>query len=396
MNEKRIIELKNNFYKNLVEDTMLFWTRNGIDRDYGGYYTTVDRKGIPRSSHKSMWIHGRFIWLLSRLYSTLEPREEWLELASHGVDFVRKYGFDDNGRMYFTVDRDGKPVRMRRYLFTEIFAVIGFSEYYRASGDSAALKTALEILDVINEFNGNPGALDPKYNSETFATRGHSMAMIQINMLQVLRNAHPEGDYASKIDKAIDEVLTYFVKPDEKALLETVASDGSILRDLPEGRCINPGHSIETAWFLLEEGKYRGDKSLIERALPILDWSLDRGWDPEYGGLFSFVDLDGHQPVQIEWDMKFWWPHNESIYATLLAYSLTGNRKYESWFEKIYSWSEEHFPDREMGEWYGYLHRDGSVSIDLKANGWKGPFHLPRQQLYCYKLLDEMVNKGFF
>ncbi len=390
MNEKRIIELKKHFYHGLVENTMPFWIKNGIDREYGGYYTTVDRQGVPISSHKNIWIHGRFIWLLSRLYSVVEPRKEWLDLASHGIDFMRKYAFNDNGRMNFTVDREGEPVRIRRYLFTEVFAIMGFAEYYRASGDPEALKTALNILKLINDLKDNPGVLEPKYNPDTFPSRGHSMAMIQINMFQVLREAHPEGDYTSMIDQAIDEVLTFFVKPDEKALLEAVATDGSIIRDLPEGRCINPGHSIETAWFLMEEGKYREDRTLIEKALKILDWSLERGWDPEYGGLFSFVDLDGFQPVQIEWDMKYWWSHNESIYATLLAYSLTGDSRYEKWFEKIHAWSEDHFPDHKFGEWFGYLHRDGSIAMDIKASGWKGPFHLPRQQLNCYRLLDEM------
>jgi len=390
MNKQRILELKNHFYQGLTKNTMSFWTKNGIDREYGGYFTTIDRQGRPLSHHKNLWVHGRFVWLLSRLYSVLDPKKEWLELASHGMDFMLKNGFDENGRMYFTVDRDGKPVRMRRYLFTEIFAVIGFAEYYRASGDKEALKTALKILNLINEYKDNPEYLESKYNQDTFPTKGHSMSMIQINMLQVLREVHPEGDYTPLIDQSIDEVLSFFVKPEEMALLETVASDGSIMRDLPEGRCINPGHSIETAWFLMEEGKYRGDRALIEKALPILDWSLERGWDPEYGGLFSFVDLDRLQPVQIEWDMKYWWPHNESIYATLLAYSLTGDPRYELWFEKIFKWSEQHFPDHKFGEWFGYLHRDGSVAMDVKASGWKGPFHLPRQQLYCYKLLDEM------
>jgi N-acylglucosamine 2-epimerase len=393
MNNKRISELKIHYYNDLIDNTIKFWTKNCPDMEFGGYFSTIDRNGEPVSSHKSMWIQCRFIWLLSTLYNELEPRKEWLDLASHGIDFLRKHGFDKNGKMYFTVDRDGKPVRMRRYLFTEVFGVMAFAEYYRASGDHASLQTALEILDLINNMSNNPHALDSKYNPETFAPRGHSMAMIQINMLQVLRKAHPEGNYTPMIDKAIDEVLTYFVKTKEKALMEIVASDGSILRDTPEGRCVNPGHSIETAWFLMEEGKYRGDLSLINKALPILDWSLERGWDSEFGGIFSFVDLDGHQPVQVEWDMKYWWPHNESIYATLLAYSLTGESKYEDWFDKIRIWSEDHFPDREMGEWYGYLHRDGTVAIDLKASGWKGPFHLPRQQLYCYKLLDEM-NKN--
>ena len=46
--------------------------------------------------------------------------------------------------------------------------------------------------------------------------------MIQINMLQVLRTAHPEGDYNPRIDSAIEEVKKYFIKPEDKALLETI------------------------------------------------------------------------------------------------------------------------------------------------------------------------------
>jgi N-acylglucosamine 2-epimerase len=221
--------------------------------------------------------------------------------------------------------------------------------------------------------------------------------MIQINTLQIMRRADTSADplpYDALIDTQIAEVFRYFVKPDKKALLETVGPGGEYLGDSPEGRCVNPGHAIETAWFMLAEGKHRKDEKLIARALPILDWSLDLGWDPKYGGILYFVDIEGKQPVQYEWDMKLFWPHTEAIYATLLAYSLTGDKKYEEWFEKILKWALAHFPDKEYGEWFGYLHRDGSVSHDLKGNMWKGPFHIPRQQLYCHLLLEEMIAKG--
>jgi N-acylglucosamine 2-epimerase len=221
------------------------------------------------------------------------------------------------------------------------------------------------------------------------------MTMIQINTLQVLRKCDTTPQplpYDAWIDAQIDEVFRFFVKPEKRALLETVGPAGEYLGDIPEGRCVNPGHAIETAWFIMEEGRHRKDDRLVQQALPIIDWSLDRGWDPAHGGILSFVDVEGKQPPQYEWDMKLWWPHNEAIYATLLAYSLTGERKYATWFDKILVWSLAHFPDRKFGEWFGYLHRDGSVSHSLKGNMWKGPFHLPRQQLFCHLLLEEMIR----
>ena len=88
--------------------------------------------------------------------------------------------------------------------------------------------------------------------------------------------------------------------------------------------------------------------------------------------------------------MKFWWPHNETIIASLLAYQLTGNDKYAEWHRMVHDWSYAHFPDEEHGEWYGYLHRDGRISVPLKGNLFKGPFHLPRMQWTCWQILKEM------
>jgi N-acylglucosamine 2-epimerase len=394
MKKKRIDELKGYFYDRLVNDTVPFWLDHAVDRDYGGFTTFLDRRGETLSTEKPMWVMGRFIWVLSRLYNTLEKRDRWLEAAGHGVDFLTKYGFDNDGRMFYAVTRDGRPLRKRRYLFTETFGVIALAEYARASGDAKSLDAAKKLMNLILELYGTPGSLEPKIMPETLQTRGHSMAMIQINTFQVLRAADPGGSYDGPIDRAIDEVFTYFVKPDKKALLETVGMNGEYLGDTPEGRCVNPGHAIETAWFVMEEGRKRSDQALIERALPILDWSLDLGWDDTYGGLLYFVDIEGRQPVQLEWDMKLWWPHNEALYATLLAHALTGEEKYLDWFEKLHRWSVRHFPDKEYGEWVGYLHRDGSVALDMKGNYFKGPFHLPRQQLYCCILLTEMLEKS--
>lgn len=400
MNNKRLQRLSDYFRRELLDNTLPFWLRNAPDREYGGFTTFLDRKGAILCPDKPMWVMGRISWLLARLYNDLEKKDEWLQLSRHGIEFIKKYGFDRDGRMFYSVTRDGRPLRKRRYLFAEIFAIMAFAEYGKAAGDREALETAKRLMRLVEELYAKPwdapGALEPKVFPQTRPMRGHSMAMIQINTLQVLRRSDFSPDplpYDRMIDAQIKEVFDLFVKPDKRCLLETVGPNGEYLGDTAEGRCVNPGHAIETAWFLLAEGKHRGDRALIERALPILDWSLDLGWDPKYGGILYFVDIEGKQPVQYEWDMKLWWPHNEAIYGCLLAYSLTGKRYYEEWFERVLKWSLKRYPDRQYGEWFGYLHRDGSLSHDLKGNMWKGPFHLPRQQLYCHLLLQEMLGR---
>ena len=177
--------------------------------------------------------------------------------------------------------------------------------------------------------------------------------------------------------------------------MEQVAPDGSII-DHIDGRTLNPGHAIEGAWFILHEARYRNnDPRLIRLGCRMLDYMWARGWDQEYGGIFYFRDVH-HRPVQEYWqDMKFWWPHNEAIIATLLAYLMTGDEKYAQWHQSVHSYAYQHFHDAQHGEWYGYLHRDGSIAQPAKGNLFKGPFHLPRQEWYCSQVLKEwLVDKA--
>jgi N-acylglucosamine 2-epimerase len=142
----------------------------------------------------------------------------------------------------------------------------------------------------------------------------------------------------------------------------------------------------------MEEYRHRKDKKLLDNACLILDWSLELGWDQEFGGLLYFVDIEGKPPPQYEHDMKLWWPHNEALYACLLAHHLTGQDKYEQWYEKLHHYAYAHFPDHQHGEWFKYLHRDGTVSSTVKGNRWAGPFHLPRMQYNCSTLLEHIKH----
>ena len=380
-----------NVYKNgLLENTMPFWQTHAPDGEYGGFMTYLDADGSVVSTDKPMWVIGRIAWLFARIYNTVEPRQEWLDWAKQGIDFLRKFGFDSDGRMFYTVTRDGKPLRKRRYIFTETFGVIALAEYALASGDDQARQEACDLYRLILRYHTTPGLLEPKGFPETRQLKSHAMPMILLATTQVLRQVDEDDLYERTINDSIDEVLNDFVKPEFKALLESVGPKGEFL-DEPPGREVNPGHAIETAWFIMEEARRRNnDRKLIDSACQILDWSLDIGWDKEYGGIYYFRDCKGWPAPQYEHDMKLWWPHNEAIYATLLAYHLTGDEKYSAWHDKIHQWSYERFPDNENGEWFGYLHRDGTVSCRLKGNVFKGPFHLPRMELNCWKLLEQM------
>jgi N-acylglucosamine 2-epimerase len=389
MTIQRIEELLELYRQSLLEDVVPFWLDNAIDRKHGGFLNCLDRDGSVYNTDKAMWIQCRAVWTFSKLYNEVEHRPEWLDAAQRGYEFITRHGFDNEGRMFFVVTRDGRPLRKSRYLFTETFGTIACAEYSKASGDQQALRKARETYRLIIDLYRNPGRLTPKVIPETRVTKAHAMPMILLSTTQELRKVDDDPLYKEVVDQSLYELLHHFMKPDRKALFEIVGPNGEML-DSPEGRCINPGHAIETSWFMMHEARHRNDQSLLRSALDVLRWSLEWGWDKEFGGILNFIDVEGKPMEQLEWDMKLWWPHTEALYALLLAHHLSGDSLYEQWYERVHEWSFSHFPDPQLGEWFGYLHRDGSVSSHLKGSIWKGPFHLPRALLYGWKVLEEM------
>jgi len=380
------------FYKNqLLNDTVPFWFPRSFDKEYGGYLLMRDANGDLIDDDKAVWIQGRATWLLATLYNTFEKKDEWLEGAKLGYDFLNKHCFDDDGQMFFHVTRNGEPIRKRRYYFSETFYVIAAAAYAKASGDKDAAKNAKRVFENCIDYLTGKKKLAPKY-TDTRPAKGIGPYMIMINTAQQLRDNLNDTSYDNLIIEWIAEIEKHFVKDDIQCVMEQVAPDGNIINHI-DGRTLNPGHAIEGAWFILHEAVYKNnDKKLIELGCKMLDYMWERGWDKEHGGILYFRDVY-NKPVQEYWqDMKFWWPHNETIIATLLAYLITKNEKYAQWHKLVHDYSYQKFHDKENGEWFGYLHRDGTIAQTAKGNLYKGPFHLPRQEWYCWKILNEYFN----
>ncbi len=390
MLDDNYLKAKQAFYKKqLLENTVPFWFPKSYDNEFGGFLLMRDRDGSLIDTDKAVWIQGRATWLLATLYNTVEQKKEWLEGAKLGVDFLLNKCFSPDGQMYFHVTREGNPIRKRRYFFSETFAAIALAAYAKASGDEQIATKAREVFGICLEYADGIRPLTKKFE-DTRPSKGIGIPMIMINTAQQIRETIGDERCDAYIEKWINEIKTNFVKDDIRCVMEQVAPNGDII-DHIDGRTLNPGHAIEGAWFILHEAKYRNNNpQLIDLGCRMLDYMWERGWDKEYGGILYFRDVY-NKPVQEYWqDMKFWWPQNEAIIATLLAYTITGNEKYRQWHEQIHEYAYKHFLDNEFGEWYGYLHRDGRISQTAKGNMFKGPFHLPRQEWYCFKMLENL------
>ena len=397
-NQLKAYQLK--FRAELLENCAPFWMEHGWDRVHGGMYTYLARNGERCSTLKSVWAQGRFLWTLCRLCSQYGIREDWMKAAESSKAFLDEHCIDKDGRMFFLVTEDGRPARKRRYFFSEAFYIMGFAEYARLTGDSAALQKARAMYDFVLRIYKDPAAdphqVYPKFEPETIAARTLAGPMIMLNVSNVMRRCDPQNAtrYDAGVKEYIADVTGYFYSEKYRCVFENVGKDGSLLLDIPMGRVVNPGHSIEAAWFLLNEARYFGDAELTRKAINILEWSLDLGWDADIGGLMYFVDRLGYPPEQYEHDMKLWWPQCEAVIATLMAYAATGGEKWAEWFQKISDYAFTYFKDSEAPEWVGYLHKDNTKQIPIvKGNYFKGPLHLPRMLMTCDTLIEELLAR---
>lgn len=377
------------YRSDLVGDTLPFWIEHGWDREKGGLFTSLGRDGTLLDRDKPVWFQGRGAWLFATVYNSLERNPRWLEVALSALEFLERHGFDEDGRMYFLLTEDGQPLRKRRYAFSEAFASMAYSACARATANQEWAERARELFEVYTRVSFQPGAMEAKVDPATRPGKGLGPRMICIQLAQTLRENLGDLSFETWIDRCIEEIESDFCKPDQGVVMETVSVSGEII-DSFDGRLLNPGHAIEAAWFILHEARHRdGDSHLLTLGTRMLDWMWQRGWDEEYGGLYSFRDLYDRPVQEPVHDMKYWWPHTEAILATLLAYRLTADKRHAERFQQLHAWTQEHFADPDHGEWFGYLHRDGSPALQLKGSHWKGPFHVPRMQWYASQLLEE-------
>jgi N-acylglucosamine 2-epimerase len=385
-------ELAQLYQDTLLNDVVPFWVQNSIDWEQGGYFTCLDRSGKVYDTDKFIWLQNRQLWTFSMLYNRVEQRSEWLKIAGHGASFLAEHGRDPQGNWYFALDRSGQPLVQPYSIFSDCFAAMAFSQYALADGESWAKDVAIQAYQNVLRRKADPKGRYNKTYPGTRSLKSLAVPMILANLTLEMSWLLPSAELERVLDLTVAEVMTDFLDKERGLMYEHVAPDGSHV-DCFEGRAINPGHGIEAMWFIMDIANRRQDRATIDRAVDVVLNILDFAWDERYGGIYYFMDADGHPPQQLEWDQKLWWVHVETLVALAMGYRLTGREECWTWYQKVHEYTWQHFADPEHGEWFGYLNRQGEVLLDLKGGKWKGCFHVPRALLMCWREFEEMEGK---
>lgn len=380
------------YRNNLLEDVIPFWLKNSFDEEFGGFFTCLDRTGKVYDTDKFAWLQNRQIWCFSMLYNQVEKKQEWLDFAIQGAEFMKTNGRDADGNWYFSLNREGKPLVQPHSIFSDCFASMAYAQLYTATGNEEYAKIAVDTFNSILKKQDNSKGIYNKNFPGTRPMQGFSLPMILSNLVLELETLLDPELVQSTMKTAVKSVMEVFYQPELGLILENVSDKGEFV-DCFEGRVINPGHGLEAMWFIMDLGNKMADPQLIRKAVNISLDILEYGWDKEHEGILYFKDVKGAPPLQLEWDQKLWWVHIETMVCMLKGYMYTGDQRCWDWFEKVHAYSWSHFADPEHGEWFGYLNRRGEVLSSAKGGKWKGCFHVPRGLYQCWKVLESIKEK---
>ncbi len=362
----------------LINSVVPFWENHCVDKECGGFFANLDRDGSVYDTEKYMWMQWRIVYMFATLYCSRFKKDNYLRIARDGFDWLTSHGKSPDGTYYFALNRKGEPTMAPSNIFSDCFAAMGAAALYKATGEEkyraeadSAMKSYIRRID-------NPKGKWEKAMPAKAKRLSHGHFMILANLGYVLKDCLGTCEYDADSRRAVDTVLGKFWNEKYQILFENVNPDGSFDLDSCEGRFINPGHGLESMWFVMNYAEANNDPEMIAKAAKIAKAIFEFGTDRTYGGLYYFMDVLGKPHLELQYDMKLWWPHCEAILASLYAYRLTGDTYFLDRFREMDDYCWKHFKDPEYPEWFGYCNRRGEVTHLLKGGKWKTFFHVPR------------------
>lgn len=389
--ETSLEKLLGKYREELLGNVIQFWMRHAIDVD-GGINTCINDDGTVISRDRWGWSQWRALWVFSKLFNSIESRKEWLAIA-HGIyRAMSSHGPLPNGHWPLLVNAQGEVQRGYESIYTDGFAIYGLVEYWRTSGDGDALamaKRTFEVAQAALVARDSPPAWPYPIPA---GCKPHGLSMLF--SLAFFELAEATGDERHRMEamRHHNMVMSEFLQCESDFVLEWLNRDGTVC-DEPHGAVVCPGHAIESMWFQIHIAQHANNCDAIRKAIETIRWHLEKGWDSEFGGLYLAIDTKGRPDV--EWphaNMKLWWPHTESLYATLLAYEYCREDWCLEWHQKIHDYSFDRFPLRQYGEWTQKLDRYGAVVRETLFLPVKDPFHLPRALIYCIEVLTRLAQ----
>ncbi|UJF32724.1 AGE family epimerase/isomerase [Paenibacillus hexagrammi] len=382
-----------------AQQILAFWANHTQDLEHGGFIGAIDSDMTVQSkSPKGLVLNSRILWTFSKGYRLLK-NDEYLQIAGRAYEYLSKHFYDSTyGGYYWSVDYQGQPLETRKHIYGQAFTLYALSEYHMACGSAEALERAQKLYaemeaycyDSVNKgyfeaFSRN-WSLPVAEERLNIYTQDDAKSMnSHLHIMEAYTNLLRAWDFPhlrNKLKELIEVTIDHIVDRPKGAFALYFDEKWQVKSDE-----ISYGHDIEGSWLLDEAAHVLGDEGLISRvkqiALEMAEAVYEHGLDTD-GALWNEANGEG----EIIDSDKDWWPQAEAVVGFINAYTSSGDEKFVHAAVKAWEFIENTLIDKEHGEWFGKVSKDGIPYADYqKTNAWKCPYHNGRA---CFEIIERL------
>jgi mannobiose 2-epimerase len=392
-----VADLKQRVEKELRTNILPFWLKYSVDEEFGGFRGQIaNNLAIDPNAHKGLILNARILWTFAKAYSVY-GENVYLQTAHRAYDYIARYFWDrEFGGVYWMLDHLGRPVDAKKRIYGQAFSVYAFAEYYFATKNDEVLKRAKCLYEIIEctARDTEHGGFFETYERDWKLAGDQRLSEVDmdekksmnthLHLLEAYANllrVWHDGTLRRRLGGLIEIFLDHIIDVNNHHFLLFFDEGWK-----PKSDHISFGHDIEGSWLLCEAAEIFDDAQLVERvrreavcmAQAVHDQALDHD-----GGLLYEAD-----PAAIIDTDKHWWPQAEAVVGFLNAFHLSRQSHFRTAAERSWNFIEKHIVDREHGEWFWKVSRNGVPSADkYKVDPWKCPYHNSRA---CFEVMARL------
>jgi mannobiose 2-epimerase len=375
---------------------LAYWATHVPDHAQGGFYGQLDNDNQPNPlAPKGSVLNARILWTFAAAYNQ-ERRADYLGVARRAYEYLVAHFLDaECGGVYWLVDHLGQPLDTKKQVYALAFSIYGLAEYYRVSGDAAALGHAQALYRTLEAHSFDPDRggyleaftrdwqplgdlrLSAKDANEKKTTNTH---LHVLEAYTALYHVWPDAGLRQQLKALLLNFVDHIIDPQTGHLTLFFNEDWQ-----PKPDAISFGHDVEAAWLLLEAAEALRAPDLISRFQQLavqLATAAAEGLAPD-GSLLYERDPSGHWAAD-----RHWWVQAEAVVGFYNAYQLSGEAKFLAYSEEAWRFIQQYLRDSERGEWFWGVRPDYSLMPgEDKVGPWKCPYHNSRA---CLEMLRRL------
>ncbi len=423
MTKEKLISLRNEAYVHLTTELLPFWTNRMIDKVNGGFITHFDKNGNDTGEdEKSLIAQTRCLYTISSAHRAGYGDGKLAEMAKHGADFIIDKMWDkEHGGFYWMLDRKGNVKIDQKIIYGHSFAIYSLSEYTLATGDTRGIEYAEKVFDLLQKYcvDSMYGGYWEMFRRDWTlcgpGSAGGDRKTLDVHMhlmeaFTTLYECSGKEVHRRKLLEDIDLLLNRIIHPVYKTGIPQFYKDWTVAPQIKfdiiwgwdrfseEGQKGNAtdntcyGHNAEFAWLLLHSLEILNisPEDYSELFKIIYNHTVDNGIDWEYGGVY----VEGPHSGGVYDKEKEFWQQAEVLIGLLDAVILFGSNKYFEAYENVHRFVMDKVVNKGVGEWYPLLSRKGEPIWTHMGHSWKINYHTVRAMVQSIQRMDVLLSKA--